>query len=84
MRLLLLLVPVAFVALLLWVAFVAVRALWQGYAARERERRTSPPRGGLLVRDPVCGLALPQERALFEDGQYFCSEACRARFRRAG
>jgi YHS domain-containing protein len=40
---------------------------------------------GLMVRDPVCGLHVPEKRALVEvrSGEriYFCSEACRAAFR---
>ena len=39
---------------------------------------------GLMVRDPVCGLHLPEQRALTESrsGQryHFCSERCRDSF----
>ncbi len=43
---------------------------------------------GLMVRDPVCGLHLPESRALVAvragERFHFCSEACRATFRSAG
>jgi YHS domain-containing protein len=42
---------------------------------------------GLMVRDPVCGVHIPESRALVEvrEGErvHFCSEACRASFRSA-
>ncbi len=31
-----------------------------------------------LVRDPHCGVALPQSRAIAWNGEFFCSEACRS------
>jgi YHS domain-containing protein len=40
---------------------------------------------GLMVRDPVCGLHIPESRALVEvrggERVHFCSEACRASYR---
>jgi hypothetical protein len=30
-----------------------------------------------LVRDPVCGVALPLGRAIADDGEHFCSVECR-------
>jgi YHS domain-containing protein len=40
---------------------------------------------GLMVRDPVCGLHVPEGRALVEirggERHHFCSETCRASFR---
>jgi YHS domain-containing protein len=40
---------------------------------------------GLMVRDPVCGLHVPESRALVEhragERVFFCSEACRASYR---
>lgn len=42
---------------------------------------------GLMVRDPVCGLHVPEQRALTEvrDGEryHFCSDECRQSFLRA-
>ena len=31
-----------------------------------------------LVRDPHCGVALPQSRAIAWHGEFFCSESCRS------
>jgi YHS domain-containing protein len=53
--------------------------------------KPKPPRGTpsgvTLVRDPVCGTHLPPSRALTlstpSGPQYFCSEACRERFRKS-
>jgi YHS domain-containing protein len=40
---------------------------------------------GLMVRDPVCGLHIPESRALVEvqggERVHFCSETCRTSFR---
>ncbi len=51
-------------------------------ADRSPEKRTIHK--GLMVRDPVCGLHLPEQRALTESrsGQryHFCSERCRDSF----
>ncbi|HEY7699432.1 MAG TPA: YHS domain-containing protein [Vicinamibacteria bacterium] len=42
---------------------------------------------GLMVRDPICGVHVPESRALVEvrggEKFHFCSEACRASFRSA-
>lgn len=42
---------------------------------------------GLMVRDPVCGLHLPESRALSEvrggERFHFCSDACLQSFRKA-
>ena len=68
---------------------VLVRALWRllrgvlegaGYS-----RAASLPHGVRLVRDPVCGTYVPQERALTAHTAsggtaFFCSEACRSAY----
>ena len=50
-------------------------------------KRGAAPAGVTLVRDPVCGTHLPPSRALTlstpSGPQYFCSEACRDRFRKS-
>lgn len=41
-----------------------------------------PPRSApaeRLVLDPVCGVRLPEGRAIREGDRYYCSEACRAK-----
>jgi uncharacterized protein len=68
------------------------RAFWrlmdgiiEAFGGTERSRRKSAP-AVKLVRDPVCGTHIPSSVAvtLAEGGRthYFCSEACRDRFRR--
>jgi uncharacterized protein len=40
----------------------------------------SPPRPvttGRLVKDPVCGMYVPEESAIQGNGNFFCSEECR-------
>lgn len=72
---------------------LVVRAVWKGLFER---RAVSSPDGverqpavykGLMVRDPVCGLHLPESRAIVEihagERKHFCSEKCRAEFQKA-
>lgn len=83
-----------FVLLTLLARFL-LRALseWMGQSDPRRQVHGRDARGGprtlnrgAMVRDPVCGLSLPKGRALVEmrEGEpvYFCSETCRARYRR--
>jgi YHS domain-containing protein len=67
---------------------------WMGQEAARRRVHGPQGRGGprtlhrgAMVRDPVCGLHLPKDRALVEmagsEPVYFCSETCRARYRSA-
>jgi YHS domain-containing protein len=80
----------------LLVAFL-VRMAWNAVAgwltAQARRQMNATPghsserrviHKGLMVRDPVCGLHLPEQRALTElrSGQryHFCSERCRDSF----
>lgn len=80
---------------LLYFFFLAlvVRAVWKSLFERRAvsspdgvERRASVYKG-LMVRDPVCGLHLPESRAIVEihagERNHFCSEKCRAEFRKA-
>jgi YHS domain-containing protein len=67
------------------------RSLWRGALAQPRGSSTGDPMStvykGLMVRDPICGVHVPESRALVEvrggERVYFCSEACRASFRSA-
>ena len=47
--------------------------------------QAAPPPGGIrlerLVEDPVCGVRVPESRAIRDGDRFFCSEECRARFR---
>ncbi|HEY7817361.1 MAG TPA: YHS domain-containing protein [Vicinamibacteria bacterium] len=65
------------------------KSLFRGALAQPRGGTTNTDpmmvHKGLMVRDPVCGLHLPESRALVEvrggERLHFCSEACRASFR---
>ena len=75
-----------------------IRIVWQhvvrwlgGQAPKSVEDRTSrnqPIYRGQMVRDPVCGVYIPQEGSVEvrQDHKvfHFCSEACRESFRKAG
>lgn len=85
---------ILFLARLAWNAIAATlmgQARGQmGARGAYRPRGEQTPRTinrGLMVRDPVCGLHLPEDRALTEvrDGEryHFCSEACRQSFLKA-
>ena len=80
----------------LLIAFL-VRMAWStvaGWLTKQARRRMGATNGGssekriihkgLMVRDPVCGLHLPEQRAITESrsGQryHFCSERCRDSF----
>ena len=72
------------------IAAVAVRMAWKfvsGLLEGAAERPRVPPRqGAMLVRDPVCGTYVDRSRAVSARGggvvRYFCSEDCRATYRR--
>ena len=81
-----------FLARLLW---NAVSGLLAGEARRQmgatgrddRERSPRTVHKGRMVRDPVCGLHLPENRAITEvragERYHFCSETCRQSFLKA-
>ena len=53
-------------------------SLIRGLLAPRRQKGTSS--SGHLVKDPVCGMYIPQETALQARDQFFCSEDCRGKF----
>ncbi len=81
-----------FLARLLW---NAVSGLLAGAARRQmgararddHERAPQTIHKGMMVRDPVCGLHLPENRAITElrrgERYHFCSERCRQSFLKA-
>ncbi len=78
-------------AVLVQFAWRAARRWLEGGEA-ERLPRNEPRGGttiygGVMVKDPVCGLHVPEDRAVVaeHDGQryHFCSEKCRNAFKRA-
>ncbi|HKB12786.1 MAG TPA: hypothetical protein VKD69_19115 [Vicinamibacterales bacterium] len=79
-------------ALFIILAFFVGRALWRLLdgivegASRGPRGSQVPQRGVQMVRDPVCGTFVVAQRALrLSDGGatvYFCSDACRAKYKR--
>ena len=81
-------------ALFVILAFFIGRALWrlldgiiEGATGGSRGGRGHvPQRGVQMVRDPICGTFLLPDRALtLVDGRtevFFCSDACRDKYRR--
>ena len=53
-------------------------SLIRGLLAPRRPQGTSS--SGHLVKDPVCGMYIPEETALQARDQFFCSEDCRGKF----
>jgi len=76
------LVRMVFRAVAGWLTVQARREMGAATGGGSTEKRTIYK--GLMVRDPICGLHLPEQRALTESrsGQlyHFCSERCRDRF----
>jgi YHS domain-containing protein len=78
-------------------AWNALAATLVGHARRQMgarggngargERATPAIHKGLMVRDPVCGLHVPEDRAVTEvragERYHFCSDACRQSFLKA-
>jgi len=74
------------------VLLLAVRAVWRMLSSivtiSRGARRTTASRGGgepqahKLVRDPVCGTFVSLDSAIYQDGNYFCSEKCRDDYKR--
>jgi hypothetical protein len=56
-------------------------------ASRAGRRSSPPPPPGTgpaperLVQDPVCGIRIPESRAVRRGDVYFCSEECSSRYR---
>jgi YHS domain-containing protein len=70
---------------LLYLALIAIlaRLVWRSLF-QPAPGKTTPVYKGLMVRDPVCGRHVPQDRALVsvQSGEtiHFCSDTCRARY----
>ena len=77
------------ITVLLFLILRAIRLLMSGIveAANPRPRRPTQGAPVKLVRDPVCGTHIPPTGSLsLTSGgttHYFCSEACRAKFRKS-
>ena len=78
LRFLLVFVVVGFLLRLLRLLLFPART---GAATRAAGPPPPPPGGATerLVQDPVCGVRLPESRALRAGDRYYCSAECRAR-----
>ena len=80
---------VVVITVLLFLILRAIRLLIRGIAeaANPRPQRPAQQTPVKLARDPVCGTHIPPASALsLTSGgttHYFCSEACRAKFRKS-
>ncbi|MCU1386159.1 MAG: hypothetical protein JWL71_4856 [Acidobacteria bacterium] len=81
-------------ALFIVFAIVIARAFWrlvdgivEGVRGGGATRGQVPTRGVQMVRDPVCGtFVLPDEALMITNGRervFFCSMACRDKYRRS-
>ena len=81
-RFILLLVLITVLARIFW---RSVDAFIEGPSGRPRSGRRAPQRRATMVRDPVCGtFVLPERAVTLVDGRsrlFFCSEACRDKYR---
>lgn len=81
---------ILFLARLLWNAVASLMAgqARQQMGGNERRPGDNTIHRGQMVRDPVCGLHLPESRAITEtrsgERVHFCSERCRQSFLKAG
>ena len=81
------------VILFMLLAFYLSRAVWRlldgivegASGPRSQPRSGAPERGVAMARDPVCGtFVLPANAVTLVDGRnrlYFCSDACREKYR---
>lgn len=71
--------------LLLWLLYLLIKRLWLSLSGSVQEEGGLPPRKEVpmqpMVRDPQCGIHLPQGDALTLQSEkgllYFCSRECR-------
>lgn len=72
-----------FIALVLYLIFVAVRFI-QAIGKPPGERRRPPTLGGTMVKDEFCNTYIPREEAIREvrggKEYFFCSRECREGF----
>jgi hypothetical protein len=58
-----------------------VRGLLSSYSSQSASQpRTRPITTGKFVKDPVCGMYVPEDSAVQGNGNFFCSEECRRKF----
>jgi hypothetical protein len=50
------------------------------FAPNVPAQRPTAASTGHLVKDPICGMYIPQDTAIRARDQFFCSETCRRKF----
>lgn len=66
------------VRLLFWIAVITVGIwLWRRYkrASETRQQPRKPDAPAPMVRCTTCGIHVPEQQALTQDGQWYCSHA---------
>ena len=74
-----LLFRVLIILVVIYAGLSAIRGLL-GSSVPTRRRGPAAPPSGHLVKDPVCGMYIPQDTAIRAAEQFFCSEGCREKF----
>ena len=72
------------------VLLLVIRAVWRTLSSivtisggvRRTTAAPREPQAHKLVRDPVCGTFVAPDSAIYQDGNYFCSEKCRDDYKR--
>lgn len=66
-------------ALVLWIIVAALRAYFKaGHSRLSKRRDPHSLEGEDMVLDPQCQSYIPKGDALFQNGNYFCSQKCAA------
>jgi hypothetical protein len=63
---------------LAWILIAALRAYFIGRKGSARKANFATSKGEEMVFDPQCQSYVPKSQALFQKGNYFCSEKCAA------
>jgi len=65
------------IVLMIYSVLSLIRRLFPATVPAQQRRASS---SGHLVKDPVCGMYIPQDTAFRAREQFFCSEACMRKF----
>jgi hypothetical protein len=65
------------IVLMIYSVLSLIRRLFPATVPVQQRRASS---SGHLVKDPVCGMYIPQDTAFRAREQFFCSEACMRKF----
>ena len=74
------LIRVIGILIAMYAAMSVVRRLLTAFTPAAHVPEATTTDAGHLVKDPVCGMYVPQGKALQGAGQFFCSEECRKKW----